>query len=300
MNIAESRLQAISQFIKDNRLENRTPEIGKGIYMSYPDFFYKSIFCKEIDFNDERLTQFSLASYLMYQFLIDVDDVFDNSGGVLIAEKLSNEIGKQNLSHHLLAGIFDFDSEFWNLYNQRQSHFIDCHIFEATIIDYKYKHQHYKKKLELEFYRSYYKKKCSFSSLVIDGLYILNNKQCGVETYNKILNINDRFNFAFCILDDVEDYRKDIGKNQLNFAHHYFISNGNQANESIDEVLNNSIESFYTEGVSLQVMELAHEELLKAFEISKALGRDENLGILLQLKINDLNAKMNIVREYAK
>lgn len=300
MDIAESRYQAINQFIKNHNLEKKCPDIGKGIYLSYPDFFYSAIFKREVDFDNEYLTQFCLASFLMYQFLIELDDVIDEVEGELNSKSLGYILRKQNLSHQLLSGLFEFNSEFWDLYEQRQNYFIDGVFFETKIVDYKYKEDHYKNQLNLEFYRSYYAKKCSFSSLAIDGLYILSNKQCGEDNYDSILEINNRFNFAFCVLDDVEDYRKDIGKKQLNFAHHYFLSEQFKSTENIDCQLEKSVEFFYTKGFSLKIIELANKELLKAYEISQEIEPNGNLGMLLQLKITDLRTKLKIVREYAK
>jgi hypothetical protein len=232
--------------------------------------------------------------------LLDADDFFDASDQSISTISISKLINNQNLVQHLLAGLFTFDSEFWNLYSNRQESFIDCHIFEGTQVNREYKHNHYLRFFDLAFYRSYFDKKCSFSSSVVDGLYILNNKECGEETYQKVLEINDHFNFAFCILDDVEDYRKDIGRNQINIAHHYFLSKQNGSIDDIDSCLNSSFESFYTEGFSIELMNMAKEELEKAYQLSKGHGNGEDLGLLLQIKLNDLKVKMNIVREYAK
>lgn len=300
MNLVDLRLRSVKRFIEQKNIQDRTPEIGKGIYLSYSDYFYSSIFGKEIDFEDEQLTQFCLASFLMYLLLLDADDILDATENSISATSISNLISQQNFAHHLLSGLFDFNSEFWSLYSKRQKAFIECYIFEANQVDMEYKDNHYRNSLDFTFYQSYFGKKCSFSSSVIDGLYILNNKECGVDTYKKVLEINDRFNFAFCVLDDIEDYRKDIGKNQINIAHHYFLAEQNEVVGDIDNHLNNSFESFYTEGYAIDLMILVKEELERAYQLSQDIGNGENLGLLLQVKLHDLKKKMSIVREYAK
>jgi hypothetical protein len=126
-----------------------------------------------------------------------------------------------------------------------------------------------------------------------------NEKKCGEDTYHLALKINDLFNVAFCILDDVEDYRKDISKKQINFAHHYYLSKFCIEIDDLDHQLNESIEPFFTKGISLEVMDVAKKELETALHEIQLNSINEDLELLIELKLTDLKNKMNIIREYA-
>jgi hypothetical protein len=175
MKFSELRRQAVVEFIDIKKLNDKlVDDLGKGIYLSYPDFFYTLIFGEKVNFKNQKHTQFCVASYLMYRFLIEIDDVFDEKIYLIDSLSISKLLEKQNLSQRLLSDLFEFDSEFWNLYQSRQTTFIECLTFELTKIDVLFKQQHYSNPLNITFYRSYYAQKCIFSSLAIDGLYIMN------------------------------------------------------------------------------------------------------------------------------
>jgi hypothetical protein len=299
MKFSALREESVIQFVNLYALDYEVGGVGSGIYLSYPDHFYKLLLDRNVDFKDENQTQFSLASFLMFKVLIKTDDIFDE--GVLItSDLLASPISHYNLSIRLLSDLFNLKSEFWNCFNARQKDFIECVSYEKNIINSAYKRQIYFTPIDFAYYKKYYLQKCSFSSLAIDGVYILNNKSCGIERYNLALSVNDLFNIAFCILDDVEDFRKDIDKNQINFAHHYLMNKFSPETENIENYLQDSVELFYTEGIALEVVNIAKDKLNCALDELDKFPNSEDLKLLIEIKLTDLNNKMQVIREYSK
>ena len=68
MQFSESRKESVNQLIVDLNLEKDIEPVGSGIYLSYPDFFYKLLLNKEVDFKEKNQTTFCLASFVMFKF----------------------------------------------------------------------------------------------------------------------------------------------------------------------------------------------------------------------------------------
>jgi hypothetical protein len=293
------RKMSVMDFVNGSGLSEFIGDLNPGIYLSYPDFFFKTIFKRDLCFSSEEINKFSLASFLMYDFLIQFDDLIDHSLQSLTSEYLSPLVGMHNLSQRLLSDLFSFHSEFWKIYLDRQKSFIDLAIYESTLCTENFRLAHYSKNFKIEDYHEYFLKKCSFSRLTIDGLYLLNQKRCNEFDYKNLLKFNDHFNLAFCILDDIEDFNKDIGKKQLNSAHHFVVSRRKMNNNVIlDDFLKDSIEWFYTKGIAANLISMAEYELHEAKKIANFYNDNGYLNILVDFKINDLNNKRRIISDY--
>lgn len=295
----ELRKEAVMDFVSVNGLSDLIGELKPGVYLSYPDFFYQTIFQQDLCFSCNELTKFSLASFLMYDFLIQLDDLFDDTMLNVSSEFMSALVGMHNLSQRLLSDLFTFNSEFWTFYLDRQKAFIDVLSYESTMCSENNKFVCYSRDFDIGEYIDYFLKKCSFSRLTIDGLYVLSHKQCAEVDYENLIKFNDHFNMAFCILDDVEDFRKDIGKMQLNSAHHYVVFlRGAKTNLILDDFLKDSIEWFYTKGIALDMINMAEIHLLEAKRIADIYRDNNHLNLLVEFKLNDLNRKRKIILEY--
>ena len=112
-------------------------------------------------------------------------------------------------------------------------------------------------------------------------------------------SINDAFNFAFCVLDDVEDFRKDIGKSQINIAHHFQIEKNNRKVENINQFLSDSIDDFYTKGTAIELIDMAKEKLNYCLNELDKFSYSEDLKLLIEIKLTDVNNKYSIISEYS-
>lgn len=297
MLFSELRKKAVIQLIDLYQLQDEIKDIGSGIYLSYPDFFSKIIKGKEVDFEDANQTKFCLASFLMFKFLIQSDDLIDNSQ-LPDKKRILNAVNSYNLSLRLLTDLFPIQSNFWNNFKKRQEDYTEGLLFEQYTIDSNFKVETYNTPIDTSMYQEYFYKKCAISSLAIDGIYEMNKSTSNEQTYQLAHKINDLFNFAFCVLDDVEDFRKDIGKNQLNYAHHFYISKNNSTIDNLDNFLFDSIESFYTSGCAIEIVSYAKDKLKECLIELEKFSYSDDIKLLIEIKLTDINNKISILSEY--
>lgn len=298
MQFSESRKESVNQLIVDLNLEKDIEPVGSGIYLSYPDFFYKLLLNKEVDFKEKNQTTFCLASFVMFKFLIQTDHLIDNQNEISV-HGLQQPLYSYNLSMRLLNQLFDLNSGFWKNLSVRQEQFLSGVYHEKVEVTDIFKIEHYNSKLDNYYYEDYFKKKCAFSSLALDGIYHLNEKKCALTIFEMAHSINDAFNFAFCVLDDVEDFRKDIGKSQINIAHHFQIEKNNRKVENINQFLSDSIDDFYTKGTAIELIDMAKEKLNYCLNELDKFSYSEDLKLLIEIKLTDVNNKYSIISEYS-
>lgn len=246
-HLAEEHIQEIlnEDFISKN------PEF----YLYYP-FLFNTLFNY---YDEDTLTQISIAGFLYYKSIIFLDDIFDNT-------KSKNKFYKYIIANicqeetiKILTGVFGVESEFWTLWNRRKIEYAKA--FKIGSSDFK--------KFDYPTFEMLADYKCAFGKIGIDALYILTDKQHR-ETYKKVLTSHKLFYIAFQITDDVSDFREDAENQQQNIANTFLEAHFNDLQGSLnDYTVSEQNKLIYLEGIVNQLYEIGLQKILEASSFFK-------------------------------
>lgn len=234
--------------LADDKFINENPIF----YIYYPKLFSSAF--KGLD--KQKVDLLCIAGYLYYQSTLFLDSVIDdgNKRGIFMALVCQEEATK------LMTHIFDLDTDYWILWNQRKQEYLNAIQIEKEYLKSD-------GKITLDQYSKLADFKSSFGKAAIDSIFKLseNNEN---EIYIKLINSHKYFSAAFQLNDDVLDFQEDFRKKQFNWAI-YSMQNTKIENFSISEL--NKL--FYIRGYAKKLFQKAIEY------INMALNEVQNISV---------------------
>ncbi|WP_428224800.1 hypothetical protein [Flavobacterium sp.] len=230
-------------------------------YFIIPKFFKDSYKVKSKKFVNDICN----SGYFYFKYLLCLDSLTDQD--VLIDnEEIKKNLYKiQILQSHIyheqalkiLGYYFGKNANFWNAWNQRNQDFLKSIQMDSF----------YNINLTIEEYEQLCIGKCSFTNVAVDvfNFYFKNEDK---NKYNDLVEINNLFSIARCILDDIEDFKKDLIFKKNNLGHIFLNKWLTSRNASIDTYNNEELEKLLiSSGVLENLLTHSIDYLNKAISI---------------------------------
>jgi squalene-hopene/tetraprenyl-beta-curcumene cyclase len=255
-------------------------KLGSGdFYVMYPRLFMEALGVK-----DEKIVEvLSIAGYLYYQSLMNIDRIYDYKGHSYNLFTLLSLINLQEETIKILSSIFPNGSNFWVYWNRRKEEFLQSLKFVPkdgfTLKQFK--------KLSID--------KTSFAKIALDALYHFNGD--GSEdlkrNYHLLLKSHDSFSIALQILDDVQDIAQDALNDQTNIALEKLIEKSLINRSEINELASEDLKKIlHYSGTSLVLFRLSMYYLGKAYKDISDIP-DCYFKVLLQTLSNKVNQRID-------
>lgn len=213
------------------------------IYLFYPYLFTNSFDLKD----SEDLKKLSIAGFLYYLSLLQSDYLIDNKEekeSRFIKEKIFLIEALTEQSIKILSTLFDYNSDFWSLWNKRKKEYHKSILNEsASTYD----------NFETEIYKKIAENKSAFAKVAIDSCYLMSG-EINNDLYDRLLRSHTNFSIGFQILDDISDIREDYKNNQVNYAIYIAKKNNLLINP---ELVEDDIKYFYYSDLILTIFEEA-------------------------------------------
>lgn len=179
-------------------------------YLIFPLFFQKIFGLQDTNV----VNKICCSSYLFFKYLICVDSLIDKDIPKGHENDLSDDILLlrmhiyQGESIKILGNLFDENSNFWNSWNIANKQFINSMLLDQT----------YNITMDFKSYANMVKGKCSFLKASAASMYyqIKSNEK---SSYKDVIRSLDYLAVARCLLDDFEDFRKDLQYKKNNYGH---------------------------------------------------------------------------------
>ncbi|UOE50863.1 terpene cyclase/mutase family protein [Mucilaginibacter sp. SMC90] len=220
MDILTKRKKSILRLLPELGMDELVHFVSGGdLYLNYPDLFYEPLTGRKDHFSNRKLALLCLAGVLYYRFLLKLDRKIDTNQSAFNPETDLEFITTVESSVRILSLLFKPASPFWARWGTRRGEFI-----EGMQIDFAFKqymkdtnpfHVH-RKEVTMELYTKLARGKCAFGKSAVDGISIL--YQTNHQVSGTIMQIHDNFMVAWSIIDDLEDFRKDIENPQINYC----------------------------------------------------------------------------------
>jgi squalene-hopene/tetraprenyl-beta-curcumene cyclase len=165
------------------------------VYYSYPYIF--AGFFETV--GEERMQKLSAASFFVYMYISLSDNFFDRKvyrERDLLDFELSMVCYDEAVI--LLRELFGDNSAFWNTWNERRRKYLHVNHYN-----------HMQNGFSDETYCTLAAAKSEMGKLAIDTLYILSGSG-DQHKYANLLQSHDYFSIGFQLLDDVEDFSRDL------------------------------------------------------------------------------------------
>jgi len=168
--------------------------------------YYPHLFNEAFGINDSGILEtLSLAGFLYYKAIINIDAIFDQNPSESSFHKYIVANICQEETIKLLSGLFSPNHPFWNIWNKRKLEYVKAYNMDKNpevITSYK----------EYELLADY---KCAFGKIAIDSLYFLSENR-DEDLYKNVLLSHKHFYTAFQIVDDITDFEEDAENKQFN------------------------------------------------------------------------------------
>lgn len=181
-------------------------EVLNGIYLMYPRLF-SSLFFKDGQNKEQQLTKLCIAGFFIYRFVVKSDAVFDRNSQTFNNADLLSAFAYQEEGVRLLSTLFDYDASFWKIWNRRKRELAQAVALDNNI-----------EELDWDLYEILADCKSTFGKVAIDAVYLINGDRTLNAAYQKLLDSHRYFSVGFQILDDVQDFERDLSIGQTNIG----------------------------------------------------------------------------------
>jgi hypothetical protein len=183
-------------------------EKNPSYYLNYPMLF-ADIFELE---NSRELDLLCIAGSLYYRSMISLDQLYDedidkSSAAFVFTPLVISTCQEETIK--ILSSLFDLDSDFWSLWNQRKKEFLEAMLIERDLNENS-------SFFDLDTYHDLSEKKSALGKIAVDSLFLLSEKKF-YEDYKKILEAHKYFSIALQYNDDFQDFKEDKLNNQVNW-----------------------------------------------------------------------------------
>jgi squalene-hopene/tetraprenyl-beta-curcumene cyclase len=241
------------------------------MYLIYPLLFEENFSV----YNQEQLDQLCVAGYLYYRSVLE-NDTFLDSPEALSQKQMFTVVSSiaQEESVKLLTHLFGLQSKFWEVWNLRRKEYLKALRMEQLHRDFitcksevkqaSHEKEFLRQSITLAEYEKLADYKSAFGKVAIDATYLLSGSN-DTHVYQRLLESHALFSVGFQILDDIDDFKRDFDKPQINIAYIKLTEYCNQ------QGINLPINDFkmlhkylYVSGVASDLTALAIEYFAKA------------------------------------
>ncbi|UJH68196.1 prenyltransferase/squalene oxidase repeat-containing protein [Allomuricauda sp. SCSIO 65647] len=247
IDIFEKSKKSFIQYVNSLEIHPNFKEIISdfGFVEENPPFYvyYPCLFSLPSSINDNLLNDLSIAGYFFYQSTLFLDALMDEHD----SSRLAASMICQEEAIKILSSIFDLESEYWRLWNQRRNEFFEADYLEKNLLESG-------KDILIRNYEKLADYKSAFGKAAIDSLYVL-NKDCYKNCHQDLLNSHKYFSIAFQINDDILDFQEDHKNGQFNIAVHSALKHcGGFYYDDIDKLkklfyINGTAQSLFKKGI---------------------------------------------------
>jgi hypothetical protein len=162
--------------------------------------------------NSRELDLLCIAGSLYYRSMISLDQLYDedidkSSAAFVFTPLVISTCQEETIK--ILSSLFDLDSDFWSLWNQRKKEFLEAMLIERDLNENS-------SFFDLDTYHDLSEKKSALGKIAVDSLFLLSEKKF-YEDYKKILEAHKYFSIALQYNDDFQDFKEDKLNNQVNW-----------------------------------------------------------------------------------
>ncbi|GAA4757678.1 MULTISPECIES: prenyltransferase/squalene oxidase repeat-containing protein [Flavobacterium] len=230
-------------------------------YFIIPKFFKEAFGLR----NKKFINDICNSGYFYFKYLLCLDSLTDQDM-ILENEELKKNIYKiQILQSHIyheqalmiLGYYFGKNDSFWKTWEKRNNDFLKSIQMDSF----------YNIDLTVNEYEFLCVGKCSFTNVAVDVFNFYCNNE-NEEMYDDLVKINNFFSIGRCILDDIEDFKKDLIFKKNNLGHVFLNEWLKNKNLVFNDYSNEELEKLLiSTGVLEKLLTLSIEYLQKAILI---------------------------------